>query len=284
MTISSTKQVLLIDLENQTYETKSFPDLHKYLGGVGVGLKLLEYYYDRNPLVMSVGPLNGFFPYASKTSIVLKNEGNIEDIYIGGTLSFRIKFAGYDAIVLLGTSDKNVNLAIDANQVKFLSDYQEITASILPGRSSLLRRDQTGLSLDGYFYSPEDLFNKKLYSQFIQSIVITGTKTFPVNQSEKYNDLYLKILNKQHLVTQPRDSFPSCSGCPIGCAKSKMGEIGGNVLVHSLVACAYAEPIYSDIGTVFSCLSILGYDYKHEDIENLSEYIDIVLKGLKNND
>ena len=59
-----------------------------------------------------------------------------------------------------------------------------------------------------------------------------------------------------------------------------MGEVGGNVLVHSLCACSYSTKIYSDVGTVFSCLNILGYDYTHEDIENLPKMVDKVLKEL----
>ena len=74
------------------------------------------------------------------------------------------------------------------------------------------------------------------------------------------------------------NTFPSCSLCPMGCKKSNEGEIGGNVLLHSLVACEFAQNIYSDIGIVFSCLNVLGYDYTHEDIENLPKLIEKIFK------
>ena len=66
----------------------------------------------------------------------------------------------------------------------------------------------------------------------------------------------------------------------MGCEKSQRGEIGGNVLIHSLVSCAFATNIYSNIGVVFSCLNILGYDYTHEDIESLPTLIEQILREL----
>ncbi len=98
----TSKKVLLIDLEKEASEVKSYADLQKYVGGVGLGLKLMHLYKDLDPLVLSVGPLNGFFPFASKTSVVLNDSGVIEDLYIGGTLSARIKFTGIDSIVICG--------------------------------------------------------------------------------------------------------------------------------------------------------------------------------------
>ncbi len=97
---------------------------------------------------------------------------------------------------------------------------------------------------------------------------------------DKYKTLYAQILERANLVTVDSGFFPSCSGCPKGCSKSKDGELGGNVLLHSLVACGFAENIYSDISTIFSCLNTLGYEYTHEDIENLPLHIQEVLNNL----
>ena len=62
------KKVLFIDLDRQSSEVKTFPDLNKYIGGVALGLRLHENYKERDPLIFSVGPLNGFFPFVSKTA------------------------------------------------------------------------------------------------------------------------------------------------------------------------------------------------------------------------
>lgn len=278
--ISSNKQVLVINLKEHTYESKSFPDLHKYIGGVGIGLKLLEQFDERDPTIFSVGPLNGFFPYASKTSIVMRVSGSVEDLYLGGSLSLRMRYAGYDSIVLLNSSPEPVNLAISKEGVDFYPASYDLNSAILPGRSTVLRKEANRISLDGYFELPDDFLYVKFQKQMIQSIVFTGTKTYEIPSPEKYYSLYKKLLNRTEEMTVEKASNPSCSACPMGCEKSAVGEIGGNILVHSLVGCAYAEKIYSDVGTVFSCLNILGYDYTHEDIENLSEFVAQVLENL----
>ena len=278
--ISSTKHVLVINLETKTCETKSFPELHKFIGGVGIGIKLLETYGDFNPIILSVGPLNGYFPFASKTSIVLKRNKNIEDLYIGGSLSVRIKCAGYDAIVLLGQSKRPLNISLDENKVDFYDGEHDIMSSVLPGRSSLLKLENSKVLLDSYFETSENFLYTRLYNQGIRSIVFTGTKTFAIQHVEKYKILYHKLLQRTSEMTVEAGAFPSCSGCPMGCINSQKGEIGGNILVHSLVGCTFAEKVFSDVGTVFSCLNVLGYDYTHEDIENLPDYVEKVLKDL----
>ena len=122
----SAKKVLAIDLNKKEAEVKSFVDLNKYLGGVGLGLKLLEMYGDRNPLIFSIGPLNGFFPFASKTSIVINDDGVIEDIYLGGSISLRMRFAGLDAIVIFGRSDQPVVLDICNTDIDFLGEDTDV--------------------------------------------------------------------------------------------------------------------------------------------------------------
>jgi len=88
------RKILSIDLTKKEYEVKSFEDLNSYIGGVGLGFKLMEMYYDKNPLIFAVGPLNGLFPFASKTAVVINNDGVIEDVYLGGSISLRICRAG----------------------------------------------------------------------------------------------------------------------------------------------------------------------------------------------
>ena len=278
--ISSVKQVLLIDLEKGTYESKSFPDLHKFIGGVGVGIKLLDLYLENDPLIFAVGPLNGYFPYASKTSIVFLDNKNVEDIYIGGALSLRIQFAGYDAVVLLNRAKASVSLAINKDSVAFHNSQNSLNSAVLPGRSSQLGIVGRKLLLDGYFEPKEDLLYKKFHSKNLANIMFTGTKKYTVKDMTKYKAIYFRLLSRTKDMRVEKGINPSCSGCPMGCSQSKRGELGGNVLVHSLVACSFAEEIYSDIGTIFSCLNILGYSYTHEDIENLPYYIDQVLEGF----
>lgn len=272
------KKVLIIDLENKIYEIKSFSDLNNYIGGVGIGLKLHQMYEEKDPIIFSVGPFNGLFPFASKTAIVTQNEGNIEDIYLGGTLSTRIRFSGIDAIVIYGKCEETINLDIREQKVLFKKKDTNIEDFGLPGKKSVLKIDKGKVILDDFFTTQEDMLGRSLEEKNLSGMVITATENLKVNQFEKYINIYKKILEKQKDMTIKSYRNPSCSGCPLGCRKSEEGELGGNVLLHSLVACEFAEKIYSDIGIVFSCLNVLGYDYTHEDIENLPKLIEGILK------
>lgn len=272
------KKVLYIDLEKNEYKMKTDLELEKYIGGVSMGLKLLADNLEKEPLIFSIGPLNGYFPYASKTSIVFHNAGVIEDIYYGGTLSSRIKFTGIDSLFIFGKAPKPVVIDIHDEEVTFREgDTTKIDTLGLPGKRSIIKPIKSKLFLDDYYLTPQDLLEEQFERKNISGLVVTGTKTFELKNKEKYEELYLKILARTDELTVEKGTNPSCFGCPMGCSKSRIGEIGGNILAHSLVTCTYAQNIFSNIGAVFSCLNVLGYDYKHEDLEALPNLVEKLL-------
>ncbi len=274
------RKVLSINLTKKEYEVKSFEDLNNFIGGVGLGFKLMELYYDKNPLIFAVGPLNGFFPFASKTAVVLNNDGVIEDIYIGGNISLRIRYAGLDAIVIHGASSEPVVLDISNAIVSFKGVNEDPEKLGLPGKRSVLKREGSKVLLGGYFTAPEHYLEKEFEDKNIYGMVITGTELIHISDFDKYEELYSKILDRKDDLSVLEGTYPSCSNCPMGCGKSKTGEMGGNVLLHSLVACQYADKIYTDVGVVFSCLNVLGYNYTHEDIESLPKLIEQTLRRI----
>jgi hypothetical protein len=272
------KKVLIIDLAEKNFETKSFSDLNPYIGGVGMGLKLFQMYEDKDPVIFAIGPLNGMFPYASKTAVITQNDGNLEDSYLGGTLSSRMRFSGIDAIMLYGKSEEKVQLDIREHAVFFKPKDTDPNTLGLPGKKSVLQINKNTTLLDDYFTTKENILGDILYKKNLELMVITATENLKVKNFDKYKAIYQKLLQRQGDMLVKAYRNPSCTGCPLGCRKSKEGEIGGNVLLHSLVACEFAENIYSDIGIVFSCLNVLGYDYTHEDIENLPKLIEGIVR------
>jgi len=274
------KKVLFIDLDNKTSECKTFPDLYKYIGGVALGLRLYELHKKQDPIIFSVGPLNGMFPFVSKTSVVFNLEGVMEDLYFGGYLSTRIKFTDIDALVIYGKTSEPTIVNLHNDSVSFKPADTDAGSLGLPGKRSFLSYQEKALVLDDYFTAPDNLLEQKFNKNGLMGLAVTGTYTFTPKDLSKYETLYKELLDKALDLKVEKGFFPSCSGCPMGCAKSNVGEIGGNVLAHSLVACEFAEDIYTDVGTVFSCLNILGYDYTHEDIENLPTLVQNALKNL----
>jgi len=274
------KKILDIDLEKQEAEAKSFTDLNSYIGGTGLGLKLLEMYSDKSPIIISTGPLNGFFPFASKTSIVLINDGAVEDIYLGGSLSTRIKFAGLDSIIIHGTAKEETVIEIQNSNAFLKEGSTDLESLGLPGKRTVVEFDEKKVISDQYFTTPENYLEKKFIEKNIKGLSITGTEIYSPKDFDEYKNLYEEILNRKNELSVEMGGYPSCSGCPMGCGKSKIGEIGGNILLNSLVACQYADKIYTDIGTVFSCLNSLGYGYTHEDIENLPTLVEQTIKKI----
>ena len=278
------KRVLYIDLSHATYAIKLDADLHRFIGGFGAGLKLLATHQEEDPVVFSIGPLNGLFPFCSKTSIVCSDNGVIEDLYLGGSLSSRIRFAGVDSIVVHGRSKNPVILDIQDDTVLFSNAENTNPQSLgLPGKRSMFVYDteKDKYVLDKYFNAPEKILEKKLLEKNVYGVVVTGSTSIDISDYEKYEELYKKILKLTDRLTVEKNNYPSCIGCPMGCQWSKVGEIGGNVLPHSLVACNYAEKVFSDVSITFSCLNFLGYDYTHEDIENFPEMIKKLIEELK---
>ncbi|MHC1635960.1 MAG: aldehyde ferredoxin oxidoreductase family protein [Candidatus Methanospirareceae archaeon] len=123
-------RVLYVDLTKKAFKIEERDDLFdKYLGGVGVGIKLLEEECERgidplspsNPIILAVGPLTGLYPSASKTVALFKSPltGNLGESHTGGRSAMAIRFAGYGAIVIKGAADIPVYLTIHGEDVHF---------------------------------------------------------------------------------------------------------------------------------------------------------------------
>ena len=274
------KNVLIVNLSQRFSELKTYTDLGLYIGGVGMAIKLAQQFHDKDPLIFAIGPFNGYFPYASKTAFVINETGVVEDLYIGGTLSLRMRFAGLDAIIFLGTLSEPSVIEIINSEVTFHPANTDLDSLGLPGRRSKLNLQNGKLLNESYFTVPERIAEEKLTNKQLSGLVLTGTEIYKPQNFSAYTELYNKLLKKRDDMTINSGINPSCSNCPLGCVKSKEGEIGGNVLLHSLVACQFSEKIYTDIGIVFAGLNALGLNYTHEDIESLPGLIEKTLKEL----
>ncbi len=123
-------RVLYIDLTKKDIEIVEREDLFdEYLGGSGVAIKLLDEECETgidplsasNPIIFAVGPLTALYPTASKTVAIFKSPltGNLGESHCGGRSAMAIKLAGYGAMVIKGSSDFPVYLAIHGDAVHF---------------------------------------------------------------------------------------------------------------------------------------------------------------------
>lgn len=123
-------RVLYIDLDRRRSTVRVRENLFEAgLGGVGVGIRLLneecppgaDPLGPENPIILTVGPLVGHFPLASKTVAMFKSPhtGNLGESHAGGRSAIAIRMAGYGAIVIRGKSSMPVYLVIDNDKVYF---------------------------------------------------------------------------------------------------------------------------------------------------------------------
>lgn len=138
---------VLLDIDLTTREIKktkiSKDDLKNYLGGRGLGMKIL---WDRikepgldalspdNPLLFMPGPFSGLpIPSSSRTTIVTKSprtspvnknqehSSTISYANMGGFFGPEVKFAGYDGIVVTGKASSPVYVLIEDDKVQIKS-------------------------------------------------------------------------------------------------------------------------------------------------------------------
>ncbi|MGE5398143.1 MAG: aldehyde ferredoxin oxidoreductase N-terminal domain-containing protein [Chitinophagales bacterium] len=124
-------KVLNIDLGERKWEVTEREDLAYYLGGVGIGIRLLDenLYYDRDPLdaaqpiIFCIGPLSSVFPVMTKAVCMFRSPltGELGESYAGGRLAMSMVYAGYDAIVIRGDSPHPMYLSIGPDSVDFRS-------------------------------------------------------------------------------------------------------------------------------------------------------------------
>ena len=127
-----TGRVLHVDLSEQTSHVEVVESdlLQKYLGGVGLAMRLLldnarpacDPLGEENVMAIAVGALAGtMVPTSGKHALATKSPltGFIGDCLSGSYWSHAVRRAGYDAIVLKGKSAQPTYLFVDNEYVLF---------------------------------------------------------------------------------------------------------------------------------------------------------------------
>ena len=127
-----TGRMLKVDLSTGKCVVDEIPEklLHAYLGGRGLGVRLMRDTYRVDPfdpampLIFSVGPLCGTpAPTAARLSVVSRSPltGTIYDCSAGGRFAWRLKAAGYDLLRVVGKSVRPVSLVVSESGAALVS-------------------------------------------------------------------------------------------------------------------------------------------------------------------
>jgi aldehyde:ferredoxin oxidoreductase len=126
-----TGNILKIDLSSGLCRREQLPEefLHAYLGGRGLGVRLMRDFFrlppddPELPLIFAVGPLCGTqAPTAARLTVVSRSPltNTIYDCSAGGRFAWRLKGAGLDALFITGASTKPVILSITSDSAELL--------------------------------------------------------------------------------------------------------------------------------------------------------------------
>lgn len=160
--------ILWIDLTKKTIEKKPL-DLtfaKMFLGGRGFNSKILYDQFDpeitdpfdpENIVCISTGVLTGTnAPSTGRVTISFARSpitGVFGDGNAGGHFGPELKYAGYDAIVIHGASDKPVYLSIKDDQVE-LRDADRIWGREIPDADRILRKEMGSLQTQIFMIGP----------------------------------------------------------------------------------------------------------------------------------
>jgi aldehyde:ferredoxin oxidoreductase len=215
-------EVLYVDLSQKTYAVRSRPEVFAPgLGGAHAAIRLLgeecpagaDPLGPENPVVLTVGPLTGLFPLASKTVAMFKSPltGDLGESHAGGRSAVAIRHAGYGAVVIRGASELPVYLVIDGPRVGF-RDASAIwgmtrastSAKIIRGRESgsglrtIMRIGRAGERLVRYASVTTETYRHfgrmglgaVFGSKRLKAIQVSGRSSIPVADQKAYSTVY----------------------------------------------------------------------------------------------
>ena len=218
------RKVLYIDLTRQESWIEERDELFEsWMGGTGVGIRLLQEeclpgtdpLSPEAPIILSIGPLNGVFPVATKTAATFKSPltGNLGESYAGGRLSLALRFAGHEAVVIKGRAKRPSYISINDKEVR-IKDATSIwgvdaqtTGIILRdrepgvGRRSIIRIGPAGeagvrfacVMVDTYRHFGRLGLGAVFGSKNLKALAVSGTEHVDVPDIKRYKEVYNRL-------------------------------------------------------------------------------------------
>jgi len=132
--LSYAKRILHVDLTTGKTEIEPLKEdmARKYIGGIGLGIRLLldnskpgiDPFSPENPIIFATGPLSGTMaPTAGNSYAVVSKSpesGAVGEAKAHGFFGAEIKRAGYDAFIFKGKAEKPVYVWVDDDSVQLM--------------------------------------------------------------------------------------------------------------------------------------------------------------------
>jgi len=245
------QRVLFVDLAKRRSWVESRRDLfEETLGGSGVAIRLLDELCPsgvdpldpRNPIILAVGPLTGFYPLASKTVAMFKSPhtGNLGESHAGGRSAIAIRMAGYGAIAILGQSESPIYVVIDGDGARFRdasalwgtrSSYttgavlRKRESGVASGHRTIMRIGRAGEEMVSYACVTTETYRHfgrlglgaVFGSKRLKAVIIGGQRNLAVADRrafrQAYDTIYQRatdspLMRKYHEIGTPMNVIP----------------------------------------------------------------------------
>ena len=141
--------ILRVDLTTGSSRIEEIPSplLEEYLGGRGLGVRLMREYFHLDPfdpampLIFAVGPLCGTpAPTSARLSVVSRSPltGTIYDCSAGGRFAWRLKAVGVDVLFITGKSPVPVIVSVTPDRVE-ITPAAQLWGSDIPATVAALK-------------------------------------------------------------------------------------------------------------------------------------------------
>jgi aldehyde:ferredoxin oxidoreductase len=262
-------KVLHIDLETGKIRIDKREDLMDYLGGVGVGIKLLEENVKpeldaldpQQPIILAIGAASTVYPVITKVVALFKSPhtGELGESYAGGRLAMAILMSGYDAIVITGKAKHASYLSITKSNVEIKdaraawgmkTDIGRLIREREGGRGkrSIIRIGPAGengvtyssVCVDTYRHFGRLGLGAVFGSKLLKAISIIGDDTLPIQDFKRYFKVYqgiyksvteTEIMGKYHDLGTPINVEPlnASGGLPTKNLRQNVFEHGSDI-------------------------------------------------------
>jgi aldehyde:ferredoxin oxidoreductase len=225
--MSFTGMAIEINLSNRDYSEIPVKDT-KYERNAGIAgiayeiaqklhKKKMDPLSDRNFIIFAAGILTSTgLPGATKTLCITKNPLNntFGPGVVGGRLAKDIKSAGYDLIIIKGSSDEPILLKISSDTVKFLDADRLWGKDIIAGTEFLKKKEKGSVIaigpagenlvpisialVDGFHHLGKGGLGAVFGSKKVKAVIVEGEKQTEIFNRDKFEH-YSKLLRERIL-------------------------------------------------------------------------------------
>ena len=219
-------RVLEVNLSTGRSVLKKVPGVEEVLGGSGLAAKLhMEYStpdmaWDdpSQPVIFAIGPLTGFFPLMSKTVCAFTSplHGQYAESHAGGRSALALRFAGLDALVITGRSERPVVLHLGTNVIEimeagYLWGKDALTTGKLlrrilksSGHRTIMRIGPAGengsamacINVDTYRHFGRLGGGGAMGVKNLKAIAVEGNGSLELPEGKEYTDLFADIYRR----------------------------------------------------------------------------------------